>query len=313
LEVRGIGESDARTIEALIEEGVSIDIRDVYGRTPAYIAAQNGNIAGIEALAKADADLNTAEYARGYTPAHAAVIYNHPTAIGALAKAGADLNAFCKDGLTPAHIAASSRQIDAIQALADAGADLNAKDRHGKTPADIAAINGFHDLANFIERHIRETRSHSSKVEKTTTAPVAGIDVEEVAIEVDASTIGIAAELPPTVESLAPKLEAISAGAQEPTTEASLQLPLQLVMAGIHLASGGRVKFPSSSTMCSAVIAPEKPTPVALSTGGDMKDQCFNPEALPPFTAAEEEELLSYAASVVSQRQAQECNSVRAR
>jgi len=51
--------ADARMVRHLIERGVPVDARDRYGNTPLYYAAQAKNVAAMQALLDAGADVNT--------------------------------------------------------------------------------------------------------------------------------------------------------------------------------------------------------------------------------------------------------------
>ena len=100
-------------------------------------AAANDNLAAIESLIAAGAEVNARDEG-GLTPLHRAAWPNdNPAIIGALVAAGAEVNARGGDGLTPLHVAATATASPAIiEALLDAGADATARDAEGKTPWD---------------------------------------------------------------------------------------------------------------------------------------------------------------------------------
>jgi ankyrin repeat protein len=68
---------------------------------------------------------------------HLAVSRGDIAAIEALAKAGADPNAETEDGETPLHVAASKGDATAIEILLKAGANSKAKNEDGQAPADL--------------------------------------------------------------------------------------------------------------------------------------------------------------------------------
>ncbi len=89
---------------------------------------------------KAQAPPSTAE-AAAFTGLHAAAQKGDVAQIEKLATANADLNARAGHGRTPVHVAAFARQRDVLKALAKAGADLNLleNDRYdGVTIASVA-------------------------------------------------------------------------------------------------------------------------------------------------------------------------------
>jgi ankyrin repeat protein len=132
----------AAVMQALRAAGADLNQARNTGATPAFIAAQNGHAAVIQALHAAGADLNQADNT-GATPAFIAAQNGQVAVIQALHAAGADLNQANNNGVTPAFIAAQCGQAAVIQALRAAGADLNqARNDDGLTPAFSAAHNG---------------------------------------------------------------------------------------------------------------------------------------------------------------------------
>ena len=102
-------------------------------------AASQGNLAEVERLLKAGADLNAKDKS-GTTPLHLAAAKNStPAVLEVLLKAGADVNAKGKDGETPLHSAAGFNPTPAVlEVLLKAGADPRAIDSDGKTPHAVA-------------------------------------------------------------------------------------------------------------------------------------------------------------------------------
>ncbi len=103
------------------------------------IEAARGDLAEVERLLKAGADVN-AKAKDGITPLHTAAAKNStPAVLEVLLKAGADVNAKGKDGWTPLHFAAARNPSPAvIELLLKAGADPRAIDSDGKTPHAVA-------------------------------------------------------------------------------------------------------------------------------------------------------------------------------
>jgi Ankyrin repeats (3 copies) len=102
-------------------------------------AASQGDLAEVERLLKAGADVN-AKNKNGWTPLHAAAGSNlSPAVLEVLLKAGADVNAKTADGVTPLHLAAANNPSPAVlEVLLKAGADPRAINKDGKAPHAVA-------------------------------------------------------------------------------------------------------------------------------------------------------------------------------
>ena len=133
-------------VTACINAGADLDARDggfwsdCSKCTPLHRAAMhNENVAVIEALLKAGADVKARNKYKS-TPLHRAAMHNENVAvIEALLKAGADPMARDKLKDTPLHDAARFNENPAvIEALLKAGADLSALNDDGRTPLSLA-------------------------------------------------------------------------------------------------------------------------------------------------------------------------------
>lgn len=129
------------------------------GQTPLHSAAWKGDVAQIQSLIAAGADVNSAS-SFGTTPLHAAVVNNQLQAVKVLLQLGARVDA--RDGLgrTPLFAAmevGANRPV--VEALLEAGAAADAKDNNGKTPVDVAWTD---ELRAVLTRHLH-TRSERSE------------------------------------------------------------------------------------------------------------------------------------------------------
>ena len=124
-------------IQKLIDDGASVTDDLLI-----LAAGFNSNPAVIEALIKAQADVN-ARTGSGTTPLiFAAANNSNPAVIEALIKAQADINARTGSGTTPLMIAARFNSNPAvIEALIKAKANVNVRDMSGKTAFDYAEDN----------------------------------------------------------------------------------------------------------------------------------------------------------------------------
>ena len=124
-------------IQKLIDDGASVTDDLLI-----LAAGGNSNPAVIEALIKAQADVNARDK-NGTTPLMVAAMFNSsPAVIEALIKAKADVNARNKAGGTPLMVAAGFNSSPAvIEALIKAKADVKARDKAGITAFDFAENN----------------------------------------------------------------------------------------------------------------------------------------------------------------------------
>lgn len=114
--------------------GISLDIVDNYGLTPACIAAVNNNPEVLIALHQLGIDLNKKinfygvmahrDY-KGRAPIHIATVLGHIPILQTLKNLQADLNAFDDAGLTPGCIAVLTGNLDELEELHRLGADLS--------------------------------------------------------------------------------------------------------------------------------------------------------------------------------------------
>ena len=157
-------------VEALLVRGADPDVRlvahppqfgfasqrfrvSLVGATPFLLAAMDGNLAVMRALAAAGADLRLATEQRttplmaasglGRVPAETRVTEVRTLdAVRFLLGRDADINAANADGRTALHGAAHIRSDPLVQLLVDHGAEVRAGDRRGITPLMIAEGGG---------------------------------------------------------------------------------------------------------------------------------------------------------------------------
>ena len=118
------GRSSA-AIAVLLDAGADPETRNVDGRTPLHLAANDGG----------------------------------PENVDALLDAGANVEARDHLGMTPLHLAADSCRSPAVIAvLLDAGADPKARDRDGRTPWDLARMS-CGPVGTSAHRRLRDART----------------------------------------------------------------------------------------------------------------------------------------------------------
>ena len=168
--LNGLRSGRLALVEALLARGANPDARLVahppqfgfasqrfrvspVGATPFLLAAMDGNLAVMRALAAAGVDLRLATEqgttplmaasGLGRVPAETRVTESESLeAVRFLLRHGADVNAANGDGRTALHGAAHIRSDALVQLLVDHGAEVRAGDRRGITPLMIAEGGG---------------------------------------------------------------------------------------------------------------------------------------------------------------------------
>ena len=118
---------DARGVIALVEQGVSANVRQADGATALHWAAHWDDAAMADALVRAGADVDAANDF-GATPLWLACLNGSAAMVAALLTAGADANAALPSGETVLMTASRTGSAGAVRLLASHGADLNARE-----------------------------------------------------------------------------------------------------------------------------------------------------------------------------------------
>ena len=105
-------------------------------------AAWSGDVALIEILIGAGAQVDARHTETGSTPLHYAAITNHVEAVAILLDKGAQISAASKTGATALHLAANRGYKEIVELLLGRGAKVDARDDHGGTPLVEAAWKG---------------------------------------------------------------------------------------------------------------------------------------------------------------------------
>ena len=126
-------------VELLITAGADVNAKDQFGLTPLFysIWAEGSGKRSTSALIKAGADVNVVSN-NGETPIITATGVASLTSILLLLEAGADIDSQLPDGTTSLIIATKRAQADIVRVLLQKGADTSLRNREGKTALDIA-------------------------------------------------------------------------------------------------------------------------------------------------------------------------------
>ena len=142
---------DLRIVRRRLEAGANVNQQDKEGRTPLYLAAQEGNTKVVELLLAAGADVNKGEgepWKR--TPLHVAASYGRTDVVGLLIRNGANVQAKDPVDGTPLHQAARDGHRDVVAALIAAGAEINGQDNYKRTALFYAAMYQYDDVVELL-------------------------------------------------------------------------------------------------------------------------------------------------------------------
>ena len=144
----------------LSQRGLSTDEADEHGRTPLFIACQNGHVDLVRLLLDKGAEVDRAASGRwneGQTPLYVACWKGHVDAARLLLDKGAEVDRAIKWAdkcvVTPLHIACEKGHVDVVRLLLDKGAAVDRVDRadkYGVTPLYIACDDGHVDVVRLL-------------------------------------------------------------------------------------------------------------------------------------------------------------------
>jgi ankyrin repeat protein len=146
--VKAATSGDRQSVEDLLKAGADVEARDTSGRTPLYLASEQGKLDVVELLLARGADINA--ITGGTTPLHRACNLPSDEIAKLLIKRGAGVNVRNKGGLAPLDVAACFGRMDIAILLIDKGSELHTKDRFGRTPVFWAFNNAKVEMAEFL-------------------------------------------------------------------------------------------------------------------------------------------------------------------
>lgn len=144
---------DVASVEKLLKAGADVNARTPGGSTALHFAAhREDGLPVVEALLNAHADVN-ASTPDGYTPLHVAVYWSDVRVVNALIRAHADVNARTKkDNITPLlrSIDMAFGKPEITLALIQAGADVNVAETGGYTALYVATTESSDEVVEAL-------------------------------------------------------------------------------------------------------------------------------------------------------------------
>ncbi|XP_021058154.1 60 kDa lysophospholipase [Mus pahari] len=155
---------DLDTLQALVELGRDLNLKDYSGQTPLHVAARRGHAAVVTMLLQRGADVDACNE-DGQSPLLLAVRGRHQSVIGLLRAAGARLSPQeLEDVGTELCRLASRADGEGLQAWWQAGADLGQPDYNGHCALQVAEAAGHTDvvalLQSFKDRVCAQPQTH---------------------------------------------------------------------------------------------------------------------------------------------------------
>uniref|UniRef100_A0A671YIF6 Ankyrin repeat domain 52 n=1 Tax=Sparus aurata TaxID=8175 RepID=A0A671YIF6_SPAAU len=143
-------------LRLLSETLVSLDVRDIDGRTALYLAAQRGFASCVEVLLKHEASYTLKEHKHKWTALHAAAAEGQMDCLLLLVnrEQSADIiDSPDTQGQTALMLAALGRHTDCVHILLEKGANADAADKKGFTALHRAAMLGSEDCVSALLEH----------------------------------------------------------------------------------------------------------------------------------------------------------------
>jgi ankyrin repeat protein len=142
---------NAEIVALLLDNGVDPKLAIAEGETALMTAARSGDVATIDRLIEAGADVNATEDWKEQTALMWAASENNGAAVTRLLAAGADRDAVSAGGeFTALKFAVRAGAIDAVRALLDAGADVDETMQDGTSMLVLAVTNAHYELAGVL-------------------------------------------------------------------------------------------------------------------------------------------------------------------
>lgn len=135
-------EGQQAVVDALVQAGIDINVKNKHGETPLHVAAEHGKENVVEGLLASKAKVDARDI-NGHTPFHHAASSGQKRISDALIAAGADINARDKQGRTMLHNSVAEDNPELIKDLLEQGANVHIIDHNNMTPEQLATTEEF--------------------------------------------------------------------------------------------------------------------------------------------------------------------------
>lgn len=150
-------------VQALLEQGLNVNLQDDYGWTPLHLAAREGKTEIAKLLLEHGAWLDAMDY-DFVTPLYRAASAGYASLVELFIDRGARIENKRKGyEATPLHVAAWRGNIDTIKILLRHEADAQATNHAGETPLDLALREGQSAAADLLSRFMAKVQYTPSK------------------------------------------------------------------------------------------------------------------------------------------------------
>ncbi|NXY19014.1 ANKE1 protein, partial [Atrichornis clamosus] len=146
---------DFVSLQKAFDEGVEVDVKDKYYKTPLMVACGSGNIVLVEYLLEKGANVNATDNFL-WTPLHHACYNGHLDIAEVLVKAGAAVDALGIGSATPLMRAVEACRLDMVYFLITAGADVQITNSNGKNALDIARVFEDATIIDLLENRLKK-------------------------------------------------------------------------------------------------------------------------------------------------------------
>ncbi|XP_061317531.1 ankyrin repeat and EF-hand domain-containing protein 1 isoform X2 [Pezoporus flaviventris] len=160
-----VRKADFLSLQKAFEEGVHIDVKDQYYKTPLMVACASGNIVLVQYLLEKGADVNATDNFM-WTPLHHACYNGHLDIAKLIVKAGAAVDAPAMGNATPLMRAIEISRLDIVYFLLEEGADVKATNSNGKNPLDIAKVFADSRIIDLLQNKLDNLPEVPEKKEK---------------------------------------------------------------------------------------------------------------------------------------------------
>ena len=136
----------------LLDKQADVNIQNVEGVTPLYMACNKGHNDIVKMLLDKQADINI-HNVEGGTPLFMACHKGHKDIVKMLMKKQANVNIQNVEGVTPLFIACENGHKDIVKVFLDKQADVNIQTVEGATPLAIACQKGHEEISELLRQH----------------------------------------------------------------------------------------------------------------------------------------------------------------